>query len=124
MFKIDMINFKKISTIFYFDDFFHDISGCNEKELKNILFCAIRGIVFPPSKSLERKKYSIDIHPHNTKKINDFKLFRIDVVNPEISGIKGNSGMSRLLIGRKEKLIYVIAYTDKHDFDNRLIKKE
>lgn len=121
--NIPETDYNKIKSIKYRNDFFYDIKNSNITDLKNILFSLFRGIVYPPAKGKQRKAYSLDKHKNTPFIVNEYKLYRIDVVPPKVSGIRGNSGRKRLLIGEKNGDIEILAYTDNHDFSKVLIKK-
>src|SRR3989339_139798 len=118
---VDEDEFTAMEKIDYREEFFDEIKYESQNVLKNILFSTFRGIIYPSSRTVDRKKNSIDVHPNNPKSICNYNLYRIDVVNSEQSGLC-NSGKNRVLIGKKEGRTMVIAYTNTHEFSMEKIK--
>jgi hypothetical protein len=115
----------KLSTDYHLHkSIYTDIKEGSIDDYIDIAFSMSRSILFSSASNpnQERSRYSIDWHPHNPNKINNYKIFRVDVVPSDRSG-KTNSGVKRLLIADDGKKKTFIAYTSRHDFSIDLIRK-
>lgn len=120
--KEDLLSFKKVEIL---DEFLNDLNGINVSDFRKVCISALRGIVYPSvGDKANRHAFSLDRHFNTPKNIKGVKLEKCDVVAAGVTGSKGSgkSGVMRILIGDKEGKTYLLAFTNKHDFNTSLVK--
>lgn len=123
LYNIDSDYLECIENIFFTKNFINDINKYNINDLSKIAFAAFRACAFPSSTGTEiRHEYSIDWHRNDPFTIDGFNLYRVDVVDPTRSGVKGSSGVERILMCKKDGKTFFNYYTNKHDFDKKSIR--
>lgn len=122
MYNAQREDFLPLQNLHIIDGFINDIKKVSEMELKKIAFSIFRAVAYPSVNSSERKDMSIDWHPNNPSKMQDFQLFRIDVVELNKNGVKC-SGKQRVLMAKRNNQTYILAYTSEHDFKIDIIKR-
>ena len=116
----DYINM--ISKVKYHNQFFKDIEGLSIQENKDLLTSLFCGIMYTRT----GKTFSVEWHEHNPTTMNDCKLFRIYVntFDYERKRFKGKAGKKRILKALAPNgKVFVLAYTNNHDFDQEMIKR-
>ena len=120
---VDEEKIAQISQIELTSFFINDIKNCDFKNLKEIAFSIFRAACYPSAQDQRnRHALSIDWHKNNPSTIDNYNLFRIDVVAPKKTGIRA-SGKSRSLMTRVNNKIIFFYHTDNHDFCTRTIKQ-
>lgn len=111
-----------IDKLFIHPDLIRDIQR-GEEDISSIIFSIFRAFAYPGvgDPTRERHPFSVDWHINSPRRMNGHQLFRIDVVAPTRTGIKG-SGKNRLLMTLKNEEAYFIAYTEDHDFSDQVIR--
>ncbi|MBR0545192.1 MAG: hypothetical protein IIW99_03105 [Treponema sp.] len=122
--NVEMELYEKISEIEFLDDYIlNDIKHENSYVLRDIATSILRAYLFgPASDRNNRTEFCIDYHPNSPSKKSGYDLLRLDVIDMKYCGYKDNhSGSRRILIARKDKKKYIIAYVPNHDFSEELI---
>lgn len=105
----------------FHDQFYNDINRVDYETFAHIVSSIVRAIIFPPSKTTRKEYYSIDWHLNKPSKINDYCIFRVDVLPIGNTG-NGVSGLNRVIIGKKKKKKIILGFTSKHDIEEKVIK--
>ena len=92
--------------------------------LVNIVSSISRAVYFPTARKPGecRSLHSIDCHPHSPATHGQFNLFRCDVLPIGKTGLKGGSGEARLLLATHNDTVYIISYTELHEFSHTLLQ--
>jgi hypothetical protein len=114
---------KRIKDIEIHDKFCEDIKDNPDSNLVNITLSIARAALLPSASDPinTRHELSIDWHRHNPFKIQNTKLYRVDVVPWSRSGIT-NSGVERILMADDGINKRFVAYTSTHEFVTTTIK--
>lgn len=100
-----------------------DIKSNRGNNFNNIAFSIYRANQFSSSSDplTNNERFSIDWHRNDPFRLNDYKLYRVDVVGPFKTGLS-NSGTDRILYASDGMKKIFLAYTVNHDFSLRLIE--
>lgn len=112
----------EINSIDCVDEFLNDLRGISVEDFKELSYSAFRAFAFPSIGDAGRAdpKFSVDYHSNTPNRHDGVELLRCDVVELERNG-RGNSGVRRLLIGRKNGRKVLLGYTNAHDFSREMI---